>query len=504
MVFCVHCATENDHEGKFCLSCGRALVRHVSKDRTQNATTTSSSHIGADSRPESSPQRVGENRKQSEPQEKPKIPSGERIVFPVSKLPKVTRQRISRALSENSPNSIVLRVDAGRSAMVLVCAAAGATIVGVMAYTQQYRWNAIQTKAVFVVLALAMVAGALGVLRLIRDNKTQFRNTILINPFYVICVNPRELTAYPLSSLKSPNLKDAKTYLPSSMALTLTFGDGTISYTPSTPLQRKQLINALNGFRCYREEMSSHDIGSIYQYDLLHEARAAARRDGRKGHLRGFSLNIEWAVMAMALLAAVSFGLLADHMNNNADDELRWASATTTNTASAFRVYVASRPQGTHRDEARTKIDRIYRDSGARYETQAGGSSPGVEAIIAVLEYARATGHYRVAVTFEGTNQIPEGLEGQLKREYGIADVVPAAWSFQDVSIKDANPRYCCVRKQVLATSFRAMCLRLTQGNQRQGTCNLQSTTWSSLLTPYITRSVRNIFPARNGTFTRA
>ncbi|MGC2363784.1 MAG: hypothetical protein WA555_02095, partial [Candidatus Sulfotelmatobacter sp.] len=111
------------------------------------------------------------------------------------------------------------------------------------------------------------------------------------------------------------------------MALTLTFEDGTISYSPSTPLQRKQLINALNGFRCYREEMSGRDIGSIYQHDLLHEARALARRYGRKRNLRGFAINIEWAVTAMALLAAVGCGLLADHMNDNADDELRWASA---------------------------------------------------------------------------------------------------------------------------------------------------------------------------------
>lgn len=450
MVFCVHCATENDHEGKFCLSCGRALVRHVSKNRTHNATTTSSSHIGTDSAPESSPQPVAEKRKESEPEEKPTIPGGERIVFRISKLPTITKQRIAHALAEESPNAIVLRVRAGQSAIVLVSAAAGATVIGIMAYTQQYRWNAIQTRAVFIVLALAFVAGALGVLRLIRDNRTQFRNAILINPFYVICVNPRELAAYPLSSLKSPDLRDAKSYLPSSMALTLTFEDGTISYTPSTPLQRKQLINALNGFRCYREEMSGRDTGSIYQHDLLHEARALARRYGRKRNLRGFAMNIEWAVTATALLAAVGCGLLADHMNDNADDEIRWASATSANTASAFRVYLVSRPYGAHRAEAGTEIDRIYRDSGVRYQTQAGESSPGVEAVIAVLEYARATGRYNVAVTFEGTNQIPDGLEGQLQREYGIGDIAPAAWSFQDVFNKGRESKIL----QRIQTSF--------------------------------------------------
>ena len=107
MVFCVHCATENDHEGKFCRSCGRTLVRHVSKDRAHNATTTSSSPIGTDSASESSPQPVAAKRKESEPEEKPTIPSGERIVFPISKLPKITKQRIAHALAEESPNGIV-------------------------------------------------------------------------------------------------------------------------------------------------------------------------------------------------------------------------------------------------------------------------------------------------------------------------------------------------------------------------------------------------------------
>jgi hypothetical protein len=85
-----------------------------------------------------------------------------------------------------------------------------------------------------------------------------------------------------------------------------------------------------------------------------------------------------------------------------------------------------------------------------RYQTQAGESSPGVEAVIAVLEYARATGRYKVAVTFEGTNQIPEGLEGQLKREYGIADIAPSAWSFQDVFNKGRESKIL----QRIQTSF--------------------------------------------------
>ena len=114
MVFCVHCATENDHEGKFCRSCGRTLVRHVSKDRAHNATTTSSSPIGTDSASESSPQPVAAKRKESEPEEKPTIPSGERIVFPISKLPTITKQRIAHALAEDSPNAIVLRVRSGQ------------------------------------------------------------------------------------------------------------------------------------------------------------------------------------------------------------------------------------------------------------------------------------------------------------------------------------------------------------------------------------------------------
>ena len=128
-----------------------------SKNRTHNATTTSSSHIGTDSAPESSPQPVAEKRKESEPEEKPTIPGGERIVFPIS-VPTITKQRIAHALAEESPNAIVLRVRAGQSAIVLVSAAAGATVIGIMAYTQQYRWNAIQTRAVFIVLALAFVA----------------------------------------------------------------------------------------------------------------------------------------------------------------------------------------------------------------------------------------------------------------------------------------------------------------------------------------------------------
>ena len=88
--------------------------------------------------------------------------------------------------------------------------------------------------------------------------------------------------------------------------------------------------------------------------------------------------------------------------------------------------------------------------AGQRYEAQARESSPGVEAVIAVLDYSRTTGHYKIEVTFNGTNQIPDGVEDQLRRKYGISDITPVAWSFQDVFNKERESKIL----QRIQTSF--------------------------------------------------
>jgi hypothetical protein len=427
MDFCVHCASPNDHGGRFCFSCGRQLVRNGDNRQAR----TNSSDVGVDL---PAPRPTVGVKEQPEPKEMPSIPSGARIVLRQSKLPRVTKERIRHALAEGASNAIALP---GHSTQgVKLCATIAAivailAIIGVFAYTQQYRWNVNERAATLIVLAVALVVVGICLPRLIRIGHSHFRDAIIINPFYVICLKFSELIAYPLSSLKSPDLNDEKSYLPSVTALTLTFEDGSVICTSNTPLERMQLMNALRGFKSFREELTVNDVESLQNLDLLFEARPATRQYGKAHPLRLFDRFGRVAVI-VALLATAAAWKLADRMNDSSDDKLRWSSAIATNTAAAFRLYLASRPTGEHRTNAEDQIGQIYRQSGERYAEQAGRSSAAVESVLAVLEYARTSGHYKIAVTFAGANQIPDRIEEQLKSEYGIANIRAASWSFQD------------------------------------------------------------------------
>ena len=117
--------------------------------------------------------------------------------------------------------------------------------------------------------------------------------------------------------------------------------------------------------------------------------------------------------------------------NDYRDDELRWETAKSTANVSAYRLYVASRPDGRHLTDAHEAIETLYESAVSKYRNVSNdATSQGVEVVIKMLEYAKTTGHYKVFVNFAGDDQIPNDVESRLRRATGVSKFVPILPSF--------------------------------------------------------------------------
>jgi hypothetical protein len=78
--------------------------------------------------------------------------------------------------------------------------------------------------------------------------------------------------------------------------------------------------------------------------------------------------------------------------------------------------------------DANNGIDDLYARAKTDYRQQSRlQTSAGVEAVVAMLDFAQRRGRYKVFVTFEGINQIPPGIEATLrirKPEFRFAPIL--------------------------------------------------------------------------------
>ena len=101
-------------------------------------------------------------------------------------------------------------------------------------------------------------------------------------------------------------------------------------------------------------------------------------------------------------------------------------------TASGYRLYVASRPDGRHLTDAHAAVAALYERAADKYRRSASDNmtSQGVEVVIKMLEYAKSTGQYKVFVSFAGDDQIPTDVEARLRKATGISKFIPILPSF--------------------------------------------------------------------------
>ncbi|HTQ59263.1 MAG TPA: hypothetical protein VMI32_03510 [Candidatus Solibacter sp.] len=376
-----------------------------------------------------------------EPGPRDPSPSSDLLLGPVeilaSDLPEITKSRISLALKNPPQNTFVINESKLGWALIGLVGA-GFALWGIIDAADGYKWQpedrAICAAALIIVFVAAWYSGSY----LFKWLLFPFKAQTLVNPFYFLSFRFNRIVAVPFTRGTAWNVKHVKdsrgSYSHSKFFFTSESGQKNTIKTTSIRLTN-DLIEGLNSFPEYlRSLIHRRDANAKYSLDLLYEWRSDPKRRYRKPYPQNLTApavrNLAVASLA-GLLGFAVFTFVLEPYNKYRDDEIRWSIATSSATASGYRIYIASCPEGAHTYQARANIAALYNTASENYRNSSGiGASAGVEAVIKMLEYANTTGRYKVFVEFAGDNEIPPSIETMLEQKYNLPRVVPIQSSF--------------------------------------------------------------------------
>lgn len=390
-MFCPQCGAQNSGASNYCVRCGHKL----------NSSTVTAQDI-----------RVGD-------------------------LPEACRSRLLAALKNVPPETFVINESAlGWAATGFITAILGVAFV--VSQASGYKWQLDDLVTNVLVLATSFVVGWISASYLVKWLRSDFKAYTLLNPLYILRFRFGRIQAINLHSTDAWDIKHLSDTRGRYTGTRFYFrGNGKQNTLKIKSLKvANEIILALKRFPGLVSRLiTDQDSSALYSFDLLYEWRRreesfpqpTVEPPTRLTHFFGRT----GPILLPAGVAALVFFLLILPYNDSCDDELRWHTAETTATATAYRIYVASRPDGRHVSDAYSAISALYDRAAANYkEASASIGSQGTEAIIRILEYAKATGHYRVVVIFSGDNQIPDDIDARLRSLSGLTHLVPVLPSF--------------------------------------------------------------------------
>jgi hypothetical protein len=391
-MFCARCGMQNSGDAKFCGSCGDRL--NVSFSAAQD--------------------------------------------IPAADLPDVSRSRLLAALKRVPPETFVVNESrVGWAALTLIAAVLGLGFV--LSQANRYKWQSDDRLTNLSVVIVCFAIGWISAAYLIRWARSEFKAYALLNALYFIRFRFDRIEVV---SLSSAGVWDAKHFSDSRGAYT-----GTRFYFRAGGKQRilkvkslrsaNEIILALKRFPgLVTSLIQNKDSSALYALDLLYEWR---RREETFPRAINSPSGIKYVLgrlgptILAAFIGAMVFLFVIAPYNDSCDDELRWHTATTAATATAYRLYLATRPEGRHSSGAHAALDILYDKAAEQYKTSAGlEGSQGIEAVIRILEYAKATGRYKVFVNFSGDNEIPNDVDVRLRSISGFARLAPVLPSFTE------------------------------------------------------------------------
>lgn len=388
---CPHCGLDNSEASNFCAGCGHALKASASASYSVSA----------------------------------------------SDLPDSCRVRLLAAIKSPPPETFVIK----ESKRGWATAALAGSILGVaivVSNASGYRWLREDALTYLAITVACFVVGSLAMRYLWKFVGSEFQAYSLINPLYFLRIRFDRID---VASLLLPDAwqvthkKDSRGNYAGSV-FTFRGVGGPLKLKLHSVPATNELISALNRYPTFVAELfEREDFDRLRTIDLLFEWRQREKSFPRgspesTSRLRLFGGRLAFPAVAAAIAIAV-FYLAISPFNDRCDDELRWATAKTTSTATAYRLYIASRPNGAHVSDATEAISELY-DRAAESYRESGGqnTSPGIEAIIRILEYAKHTGRYKVIVQFNADNEIPDDIDRRIESHYGLSKIVPVLPSF--------------------------------------------------------------------------
>lgn len=353
----------------------------------------------------------------------------------VADLPEVTRNRLLAALNKPPAETVVfdethlLRAVIG--AVTSICGL-GFVISG----ANGYKWP-VNDQLFFLATTIACLTVGWASIKYLTDwRRSDFKRRSLVNPLYFLRFRFNRLEAYPLGPKTEWHFRHHTDSRGAYRGTTFTFRSETAerSFHIASSRVAGDLIQALEHRPSLLADLlQRQDTAAMYEFDLLYEWRLQQFPRAEKAS-RSFLAHLarRTAPYAFAgLVAVVLFYGATVPYNDYRDDQLRWQTAISTNTANAYRLYVASRPDGRFVSKAHAEIDNLYEEAANKYQASAGAaSSPGIEAVIKILDYARRSGRYRVFVRFSADNEIPSDIEDRVRKFEGVSQVIPILPSF--------------------------------------------------------------------------
>lgn len=361
----------------------------------------------------------------------------------IQDLPEVSKSRLLAALKEPPQGTFVFNESKrGWAFAGIVAAVLG--LSWVFSQADNYKWQSEERlNYLFFVLAICII-GWESVAYLVGWARNDFKAHVLINPLYFLRFRFSRIEAISLTPQKIWSIRNLQDRQGAYAGTRFYFK----SQTGQQVLKIKSihiandLFDALNRFPGYVSDLiQRQDSSTLYSFDPLYEWRAREEQFPR-GHAHpptGLAFVVQYyqlkrrlrPVLLAGLFGVVIFFAAFVPYNDYRDDELRWNTASSSSSASAYRLYLASRPDGHHLSEAHTAIARLYDSAAQNYRSSSGfATSEGSEAVIRILEYAKSTDHYKVFVAFSGDNEIPANIEERVRSVTGLSQIIPIMPSF--------------------------------------------------------------------------
>lgn len=351
-------------------------------------------------------------------------------------LPEVSRFRLLAVLKEPPENTFVYK-ESKRAWAFTGIFAAGLALWSVFSEADNYKWHSAQRLTYLLIVMAIFVVGCQSIAYLIRWLRNDFKAYALINPLYFLRFRFSRIEAIPLGLKKNWAVRHLQDNRGTYSGTTFYFSSAGRQQILTTKSVRvaSDLLNALDQFPVYVSELQRQESTRLYSFDLLYEWRLReeqfpsghARQETRLAFLKR---RLGPALLASVLGIFVFIVALVPY-NDYCDDELRWNTAISSSSATGYRLYLASRPDGHHLSDAHAAIATLYDNAAHNYRSAPGfTTSEGSEAIIRILQFAKSTDRYKVFVAFAGDNEIPANIEDRVMSITGLSQIVPIMPSF--------------------------------------------------------------------------
>ena len=357
----------------------------------------------------------------------------------VSDLPEATKSRLLAALRNPPPGTFVIDESKLRWALFGIAFLALASFF-VFEQADNYRWQSNEKIAYLLLLIGSFEIGWWSLNYVVLRLRSEFKASVLINPLYFLRIRFDCITVIPFTSDKVWKIRHMKDTRGAYLGTKFYFvpdegGPQQILKTKSIRIAN-DLIKALKEYPSYVSGLlRGKEESTLYTLDLLYEWRLRERQfpssTTRNPTGIAYLSRSSLPFLMAGLLATFVFYLGFTRYNDFRDDELRWKTASISNKAAGYRIYLASRPDGRHQSEAHAAIASLYEQAAEGYRSFPGSATEqGVEAVLKILEHAKYTEQYKIFVTFSGDNEIPIDIEARIRAANGLTQVVPVTPSF--------------------------------------------------------------------------